>query len=77
MTGPTHRRQAVTLIQQAQADGASLHLACAELGLTRQTYHRWRAQGRVAVDGRPGATRPTPRNKLPPAQRQQLLDMAH
>ena len=29
------------------------------------------------MDGRPGAIRPTPRNKLSPAQRQQLLDTAH
>jgi transposase InsO family protein len=77
MTEPTHRRQAVTLIQQAQAEGASLHSACAELGLTRRTYHRWCAQGGLAVDGRPGAIRPTPRNKLSPAQRQQLLDTVH
>ena len=29
------------------------------------------------MDGRPGAIRPTPRNKLSPAQRQQLLDTVH
>lgn len=71
------RQRVVQLIEQARQAGARLRPACETLGLTVRTYQRWTQGGEVRVDGRPGAVRPTPSNKLSEAERAQVLAVCH
>jgi len=66
------RQQVIGLIEQAKREGARLHKACAEIGISVRTYQRWR-RGGVRADGRPTATRPSPSNTLSSAEREQIL----
>jgi transposase InsO family protein len=78
MISAPDRQHAVSLIDTARAQGARLAPACQTLSLTRRTYHRWRrADASVIADRRPDAVRPTPANKLSPAERQAVLDATH
>lgn len=45
--------------------------------MTERTLQRWTAAGELKADGRPEATRPEPRNKLRPAERQRLIAVAN
>lgn len=67
----------VQLIDEARQAGARLAPACEVLGLTVRTYQRWTQGGGVRVDGRPGAVRPPPSNKLSEAERAQVLAVCH
>jgi transposase InsO family protein len=42
-----------------------------------RTYQRWTADADVKADGRPGAERPEPANKLTPRERREILDCCH
>lgn len=78
MISTPDREQAILLIDEARASGARLEPACAELGLTRRVYGRWRdAQGAVTGDARPDAERPTPANKLSAAEYAEVLATVH
>jgi putative transposase len=77
MISPADRQQAVTLIDEAHRTGARLSRACAELGLTVRTYQRWTQEATVTVDGRPGAVRPVPANKLSAAEQAAVLAVCH
>ncbi len=77
MISTPDRRQAIRLIDEAHDAGARLGPACAELGLTRRTYRRWRAPDGVRDDARPEVARPTPANKLTPAERAEVLETVH
>lgn len=67
------RRELVAQVRAAQASGARLEAACAELGISARTWQRWTSCGGVAADGRPDARRPTPANKLSPAEQRTVL----
>jgi putative transposase len=77
MISPSDRQQAVTLIDEAHRTGARLSRACAEIGLTVRTYQRWTQGTAVKVDGRPGAVRPAPANKLNAAEQAAVLAICH
>ena len=74
MSSAPDRQQAMTLINNAVQAGAGLEAACAALGLCMRTLQRWRIHQQ---DGRPGAHRAAPRNKLSQAQRQAVLAAAN
>jgi len=71
------RKEAVTLINEAAAAGARTFKACEELGISMRTFQRWTANDEVKTDGRPTATRPTPRHKLTPEEREEILQVAN
>jgi putative transposase len=73
MISAPNRRQAVDLINEAVASGASGQSACAVLGLSLRTYQRWSAGDGVSADRRPGARRPPRANKLSAEERQAIL----
>ena len=77
MISPANRQQAVALVAEAQQAGARLAPACAEWGLDRRTYPRWTREAGLKVDGRPGAVRPPPANKLSAEERAQVLARCH
>ncbi|CAG9164975.1 IS3 family transposase ISPa31 [Cupriavidus laharis] len=68
------RREAIALIDEAVESGARQSRACEELGLNARTLQRWR---HTPEDGRPGAQRPVPANKLSEAERQAVLAAAN
>jgi transposase InsO family protein len=73
MISTQDRQAAVELIDEAWAAGACKQAGCRELGLSLRTYQRWNREGIVGSDGRPGAVRPVPVNKLSATERAQLL----
>jgi putative transposase len=62
------------LIEEAIAAGARKREACKELGLNVRTLQRWtEAKGEVKGDGRFGASRPVPANKLREEEKAEVL----
>jgi len=55
------------------AVGATRKQACEELQLSLRTYWRWHVGEEVKADGRPGAERPAPVNKLSEQEREKIL----
>lgn len=64
MINASNRRQAVELIKEAVDSGAALYKACAELGISRRTYNRWKNTDSDYIDKRTICARPEPANKL-------------
>lgn len=62
------------LIDEAVKSGARQALACEELGLNERALQRWH---HTPEDGRPGAQRPVPANKLSVAEREAVLAAAN
>lgn len=73
MISASDRRQAVELIDEAVAAGASLKRASGELGLSLRSYQRWTQGDSLSVDARPLAPRPAPANQLSEEERQRIL----
>ena len=71
------RRKAVELINGARGAGARLAPACTVVGITARTYQRWTKGGDPGEDGRPGAKRPEPANKLSPEEKGRILQECH
>lgn len=72
------REKAVELIDEAVAAGSRRAPACETLGICERTYRRWRRSEReIVADGRPGAERQAPANKLTPEEREQILALCH
>ena len=57
------------MIDTARSAGARLQTACIEAGISVRTFERWVDADQVRCDGRPGASRPEPANKLSEAER--------
>lgn len=74
MIGTLDRKRAVRLIKEATNAGARTDSACREMGISMRTFQRWTQEGAVRTDGRPGADRPAPDNKLTVQERQAVLD---
>jgi len=77
MTSLPDRQQAVTLIEEAQSNGARLVKACALLKLSIRTYQRWTAEEAVKADQRPLVPRPVPTNKLTDEERQAVVSLCN
>jgi putative transposase len=73
MISASDRQQAIELIDEAVAAGASLKRACETLGLCLRSYQRWTQGEHLKVDARPLALRPTPANQLSEEERQRIL----
>ena len=67
----------MTLVQDAQRDGARLAKACQVMGINVRTYYRWVAEGEVTADRRPDAERPEPANKLSPEERKAIVALCN
>ncbi len=73
-TSAPDRRKLVEFATEAMAAGARRAAACTELGLHPQTLARWRdPEDRIRDDGRPGALRPEPANKLSDKERARII----
>jgi hypothetical protein len=77
MIRASDRRKAVELIKEAHTNGARLFRACQVLEISIRTYQRWTLGGDVKEDGRPGADRSSPSNRLKPAERHRVLAIAN
>lgn len=77
MTNLPDRQYTVTLVDDAQRDGARLAHACDLLGVSVRTYHRWKAPGVVRADRRPEARRTNPRNRLSESERDAVVALCN
>lgn len=77
MISAADRRQAVELISEAVDAGAALYKACAELGIHKRTYNRWKDTDSDYIDKRTICEHPEPANKLSQEERQQILDVVN
>ena len=76
MISASDRKNAVMLIDEAVASGASLAKACNELGIKGRTYYRWirlKKETGSYDDLRPNAERKVPANKLSAEERQAVI----
>lgn len=71
------RRNAVLLIRQARAAGASLAKSCQVVGISIRTHQRWTRLGEVTEDQRSHAYRPTPANALTAEEEAEILAQCH
>jgi len=67
------RKNIITLIDQARADGARLKESCETVEIDPATYRRWQHEGQVIADRRAKAKRPLPSNRLTQAEREMIL----
>jgi putative transposase len=77
MISASDRQHAVTLIDEAIANGARKASACQEVGISSRTHQRWTQDGGIKEDARPTAVRPSPRNKLSAEERAEILHIAN
>lgn len=77
MISAPDRRTALNLIDEAMQSGCRIHKACNELKISSRTFQRWISQKGLCEDGRPGAFRPEPRNKLSAEEREKILEICH
>lgn len=77
MINATNRRIAVELITEAVNAGAALYKACAELGISKRTYNRWKNTDSDYIDKRTMCVRPEPPNKLSVEERKKILEIVN
>src|SRR5690554_4164551 len=77
MTSASERHTIITLIQQANADGARLNRACAEADICLRTYRRWYHAGTVQQDKRPTVIKLAPANKLSAEERTRIVELSN
>ena len=65
------------LIEEAVKSGARKDAACKELGISVRTLQRWARHGGTGKDGRKGAHRKAPANKLSEGERARVLEIAN
>ena len=69
----------MSLVTEMVGGGCRQGPACELLGISERTYQRWASQRRTtgsSHDGRPGAVRPEPANKLSPEERERIVRVA-
>lgn len=71
------RRQTISLINDARANGARLAQACEAAEIDAATYRRWQCNGVVVGDRRATAQRPEPSHKLTLEERGVILHTCH
>jgi transposase InsO family protein len=68
----------MTLIEEAASNGCRRAAACAELEISLRTYQRWTREGAAGMkDGRKGARRAAPVNKLSDEERARILALVN
>jgi putative transposase len=68
----------MTLIEEAAGNGCRRAAACAELDISLRTYQRWTQEGGTGMeDGRKGARRAAPANKLSDEERARILALVN
>jgi putative transposase len=68
----------MTLIEEAIGNGSRRAAACAELDISLRTYQRWTREGAEGMkDGRTGARRAAPANKLTDEERARILALVN
>ncbi len=68
----------MTLIEEAVGSGCRRAVACKMLEISIRTYQRWTREGEVGTgDGRKGARRAAPANKLSADERAQILALVN
>lgn len=77
MINASDRRQAVELITEAIDAGAALYKACAEVGISKRTYNRWKNTDSDYIDKRTVCVRPEPANKMTPEEKKEILDVCN
>src|SRR5690554_3736276 len=77
MTALPERRRIIELIQEAVANGARLHKACAEAQVGLRTYRRWYHAGQVQAGQRPEVERREPANKLSQQEQDQIIELCN
>ena len=77
MISDSDRVTAIELIDEARANGCRLKPACDELNISVRTYERWTKEGEVKKDQRPLVQRPTPKNKLTPEEREEVIKIVN
>ena len=77
MISHADRCYAVELIDEAVTAGARQGKACEILEISVRTYQRWTQDKAVLRDGRPGAQRPVPSNKLSAEERAEILAVSN
>jgi transposase InsO family protein len=75
MSTPQQREHLIALIEQACTNGARLHRACAQIGLSERTVQRWRRPDQQVGDRRISGLhqRAEPPNKLSALEREAAL----
>lgn len=76
MISASDRENAIMLIDEAVASGASRAKACDRLGIDVRTYYRWKrrkADTDSYEDGRPNADHSEPANKIPEEIRKRII----
>ena len=68
------RSQAVELISEELESGATLYKSCAELGISKRTYNRWKNSTNDYIDERTTCVRPEPVNKLTQEEKNKILE---
>ena len=77
MINVSDRSQAVELITEAVDAGAALYKVCAELGISKRTYNRWKNTDSDYIDKRTTCVRPEPANKMTPEEKKEILDVCN
>lgn len=72
--GLDDRQQAITLIDDACANGARKRLACGLLGITVRTYQRW--QKDLGLIDKRSLVKHSPKNKLTPTEHAEVIEIA-
>lgn len=76
MLNASDRRQAVEPLKEA-VDSGALYKACAELGISKRTYNRWKNTDSDYIDKRTICVRPELANKLTSEEKQEILDICN
>lgn len=68
----------MTLVEEAAGSGCRRATACAELDISLRSYQRWTREGAEGMkDGRKGAQRAAPANKLSDEERARILALVN